>query len=634
MNPAYQSVLESLLPPELKWTESDLESSVTERLLKVAAATPDAPALTGLDGTRFTYAELRQAVIALAEQIVELTGDGPGRVAAYVDREHGAIISVLAILAAGKAYVPIDPVEANDRVSAKLDHAGAEVVVAPPSLLTRAGELVDQRRIVNRESLSTTAAITAPVRSGPEDLLNLVYTSGSTGLPKGVIQTQRNVLFDTAAGAGDMGTLPSDRFGLVMPLTMGGSISDMLGSLLNGASLHVFDLRNFGSAAMAPWMSDNAITMTHMAPTVFRRWMAELDPDDRYPKMRAIKLGGESVYHTDVAAFSRHFGPDCVLRNGLGTTETYLITALMLSPGDTVEDGIVPVGHPVAGKSVVIVDDAGSPLPDGEIGNITVIGDFLSPGYWLDEATTNLKYGVDTTTGIRTYQPGDLGRIRPQDGMLEHLGRSDDTVKINGNRVEVGEVEAALLDLESVTEAAVVAQPMGDGSSRLVAYVVSSDGVSQTQLRTTLAGRMPMHMVPSLFIQMETLPVLSFGKIDRRALPLPDGTRPELDVPYRAPSSDLERLVTSRAATLLQLDEVGADDDLFALGMDSLLATGLLASTGEELGRSLTLDVLLDNPTAAGLATRLAAAEGPEPEIDLESLVAELEDDERSELRS
>lgn len=626
MTAVTQSILESRLPPALAWTEEDLAGSVTDRLLKVAAVNPGATALVGLDGTRLTFAELRRAALTLAEEIVTRVGDGPGRVATYVDRGPGAVVAIFGILAAGKAYVPIDPAEATMRSSAKLKHSGAELLVAPPSLESSGRELVGEDRIVERNLSGTTGSLTAPGRSGPDDLLNLVYTSGSTGLPKGVIQTHRNVLFETATGTRDMGTLPTDRFGLVMPLTMGGSVSDMLGSLLNGAALHVFDFRNLGAAALARWISDEAINATHMAPTVFRRWMAELDPGVRYPEVRAVKLGGEPVYHTDAAAFNRHFGPDCVLRNGLGTTETYLITSMYVRPGDTVAEGILPVGYAVAGKSVAILDDEGKPVPDGEIGNVTVISDYLSPGYWHDEETTRFKYGVDPTTGVRTYQPGDLGRLRPDNGMLEHLGRSDDMVKINGKRVEVGEVEAALLELGTVSETAVVAQPSGDGTHRLVGYVVpASGGVNQAELRSALAERMPPHMVPSVFVELESLPVLSFGKVDRKALPLPDGQRPELGVDYRAPSTDEERVIAGHAAEILRLDEVGVDDDLFALGMDSLLATRLVALTGRSLGLNLTVDVLLDNPTVAGLAAEAATADSAGAEMDLASFVAELE---------
>jgi acyl-coenzyme A synthetase/AMP-(fatty) acid ligase len=174
-----------------------------------------------------------------------------------------------------------------------LEHSGAELLVAPPSLGASGRELVGEGRIVERTGTGTSGSLEAPARNSSDDLLNLVYTSGSTGLPKGVIQTHRNVLFETAAGTKDMGTLPTDRFGLVMPLTMGGSISDLLGSILNGAALHIFDFRNLGAAALAQWILDEAINATHMAPTVFRRWMAELDPDTQYPEVRAVKLGGE-----------------------------------------------------------------------------------------------------------------------------------------------------------------------------------------------------------------------------------------------------------------------------------------------------------------------------------------------------
>lgn len=607
------------------WSDADFAGSVIGRLERVIAGMPNHLALVDIDGVRLDYRELDAAMRAVAAEIVDRLGRGAGHVALYADLRAEAVIGMLGIVAAGKAYVPIDPAEPPSRTEAKLRSADLRVAVAPPSLAAAAAELFgDERVVVAKATPAGPGADPVPV--GPDADFNLIYTSGSTGAPKGVVQNHRNVMFDTAASTGLFPVGPADSFGLIVPLTFGASVSDVAGALLNGAVLDVCDVTRHGIDAMAGWMRDHAITVTHLVPTVFRRWMNVLGPDDRYPAMRMIKAGGEPLLRHDLESFSAHFDEGSILRNGLGTTETYLIAAEMLQSGDSWPDAILPVGFPAPGRSVAVLGEDGNEVAHGEVGQIAVTSRYLSPGYWRDPESTARAYRSDPDDpGIRTYLSGDRGRLRP-DGRLEHLGRIDDMVKVMGRRVELSEVETVLLEQPGVAEAAVAARPAPSGDNRLFAYLVA-DGRLPTPgaLRTALAATLPRHMIPAGFIEVDSLPTLPFGKVDRRALPDPDAVPPR---PYVAPRTEAEALVAATAAMLLERDTVGVDDDMFGLGLDSLTATQLVARLLAATGVELSVDVVFDGPTVAAVAAALDrddTAAGAAPES-LEVLLAEVEE--------
>ena len=613
----------------------ELEFSTPERLARVAVSVPEQLALVGPAGVSLSYRQLHNETLRLASEILNLIGPGPGHVGLLADLSVEAVVGMLGILAAGKSYVPLDPSEPPFAAANKMENALGELALAPSRLRESALRLFRQGGSVLSLDLAISQEPVPQLTVGPDEMFNLIYTSGSTGVPKGVIQTHRNVIFDTAASAAVYQTDPTDRYGLIVPLSFGASVSDVMGALLNGAQLHVLDLRRAGIDAMAAWMRSQRITVTHMVPTVFRRWMAALGTDDQYPDMRLIKAGGESLLRRDFEAFSLHFSDACILRNGLGTTETYLIAANLLRSGDNPEENILPVGTAAPGRVFSVVDSAGARLPKGEVGQIAVTSRYLSPGYWRNEEATARAYLPGAGGGDeRTYLTGDLGRILPE-GSLHHLGRVDDMFKIRGQRVDPAEVETVLLEHPGVAEAAVAAHASTDGENRLVAYVVADgDPPSANSLRALLSSRLPPHMIPTAFVPLTELPVLRFGKVDRRSLPPPGETQQSAEAEYMAPRTSIEEAIVRLGARLLGLERIGVNDDLFDLGVDSLVATQLVGRINQEVGAELTVDAVFEYPTAAGLAVQI----GKEPEstqaADLESILQELEALDEEQVRS
>jgi non-ribosomal peptide synthetase component F len=289
---------------------------------------------------------------------------------------------------------------------------------------------------------------------------------------------------------------------------------------------------------------------------------------------------------------------------------------------------VIPVGYPMAGRELFILGEQGQPLGPGEVGQIAVKSSYLSPGYWRQPELTAATFLPDPQgSEARIYLTGDMGRFRP-DGCLEHLGRKDDLVKIRGQRVELAEVEMALLALAEVREAVVVAQKRAEGDNRLVAYLVPrlQPPPSVTELRTALAQTLPDHMIPAAFLMMERFPLLSFGKVDRRALPAPDTARPDLSVAYQPPQTPTETGLVDLMAQVLKLDRVGIHDNFFELGGDSLLATQLVSRIQTEFGLELPVVNLFENPTAAALARLMVKAQAESlQDQELDQLLAELE---------
>ena len=607
------------------WSEDDLSRSVTDRFARVASALPERTALTDTAGRTMTYSRLAASTMSVARALLGF-GQTGSKVGLLSDLSIATIPGMLGIVAAGCAYVPVDSTESPQRAAKKLVAADARSIVVPAGLEALAGEMAPglPQITVDIDAVDDWDPSALP-RVKPDDHFNLIFTSGSTGEPKGVIQTHRNVLFDTRSSNEMFPYDTEDRFGLVIPMTFGASVSDVAGALLNGARLDLFDLKTQGLEEMTRWMDAQGITVTHVVPTVLRRWLMQVEVANAYPAMRLIKAGGEPLFRSDLELFGSRFGPEARLRNGLGTTETYLVAAAVFAPGDTVDSPIVPIGEPAPGRKVTIVDPDGRQVPRGEVGEIHVHSAYLSPGYWNDPAATASSFGeTEGDPARRTYRTGDLGRVRP-DGQLEHLGRVDDMVKVAGQAVHLTDVETSLVDVDGVIEASVVAVPNASGDTRLVGDVVTGDQFPGSgRARAILAERFPPHMIPSRIVVLDSLPTLPFGKVDRRALAMRQDT--DFDqTRYRAPESDLEEALAAAAASALGIERVGVDDDLFALGLDSLTAVQLVARVRGIAGVGLAIDAIFETPTIAALAEAVGDVPTDAAPIDLDSLLDEVE---------
>ena len=579
--------------------------SVGARFRRIAARYPERPALRTRRGA-LTYAELDRATAAIAHALLA-RGTAPESVIAFLDSDIAAAGAFVGTVRAGKRYVPIEPRLPDARVGAII--ADAEATVA----LTDAAHRDRLRRVAPaglsiidldpRGDLAPADAVhepAVPLRAHAW----IVYTSGSTGQPKGVLQTHGNLAQYVQTWVNALRMSPLDRLASMFTLSVNGGLHDLLIALGTGACHLGWDPARDGVADIGGWLRAERATIYSSVATVFRRVAAALAEDERFPDVRLVRLWGEPAYRRDFEAYRRHFSDASRLVNRLGASETGSIRWNFLSRADEVAGNALPIGWDAPGVRTELVDAAGRPVSPGEVGELVAIGRFLSPGYWRRPELTAAAFADDPEDpGARRYRTGDLGRLLP-DGCCVHMGRTDFQVKVRGNRVELDEIEQTLLRHPGVAEAVVVGVRADEDETRLVAYVVPRPGAAPTvtSLRQLLAAELPSAMLPMAFVALPALPQAPNGKVDRRALPAPDRVRPVLDVAYREPANDIERLVAGIWREVLDLDAVGADDNFLDLGGDSLRAMRVMSRLRPEIPEDIPLHALLEAPTVADTA--------------------------------
>ncbi len=585
-----------------------LETSIARRFEAQAARHPDRLALK----TRrhaLTYAELDAVANRIARAIAAHPGTAGDPVALIFDPGPLAIAAMLAALKAGRPYVPLDPSYPLARLDYIIRDSTASLVLTEAShAAALARTLVgDAAPIVDVESLDEAPAGPLAIASDPQAPALVIYTSGSTGQPKGVVQTHRTMLHDVMHYTNSGHFCPEDRFLLLSSISFADSLRTIYGSLLNGAALFPFDLRGEGLGALAAWMIEQRITIYRSIPTVFRHFVQSLAGDETWTDLRLIYLGAEPVRRTDAELYRRHFPRTCVLVNRMGTTETLTFRSFFLDHDTPVTGGTVPVGFPVPGHDVRVVDDDGTPLPPGTEGAIAIRSRYLSPGFWGRPDASRTAFAIDPLDDeVRVYKPGDLG-VMSADGCLEHTGRRDVQVKIRGHRIELSEVEAALVGLDGIGDAAVVVDHR-ETQDRLVAYIVPAGAAAPRPrtIRQLLAVRLPEYMLPAAYVVVSAMPTLPNGKLDRRALPSSLETKPAPTVPIALPRNSVEREITQAWAEVLEFDRVGIHDDFLDLGGDSLLLMRIVARIQARFGRGLWVEALWYATTVAGMADIVA----------------------------
>ena len=592
--------------------------SVGDRFEEQARAHPDRVAVK-TPGRTVRYGELDREANRMARGVLAAGASGKP-VAILMEKDAAKVAAILGVLKAGACYVPL---------SASYPRARNEQILADsraPVLLTDDANLETARRVAGSAGGPAVLDVSAGgswtsgeeaeaglgLEVSPDAYAYVLYTSGSTGRPKGIVETHRNLLHNVRNATNDQRYSRDDTILCANSFAFSGSLKNLFGALLNGGALAPFEVEREGLDALERRISEDGITVFEAVSTLFRQFAEGLPEGRVFPGVRLVRLGGEGVSARDYALFRAHFPESCVMINGYGVTETGTIRVFVMDreigPG---ADGTVPIGYPVEGVDVLLLDESGLEVPTGEVGEIVVRGAYLSPGYWNDPSATAAAFSP-ADGGLRLYRTGDLGRLLP-DGCLVHMGRSDSQVKIRGNRVELAEVELALSRAPGVKEGIVVARDDLPADRCLVGYVLPDRASGSTarapeprDLRLFLAGRLPSHALPSAFVVLEEWPVSPNGKLDRKALPPPSRQ-------YVAPRDEVERRLAEIWEDVMDIPSIGVVDDFFELGGYSLKASALLARVGEAFGVALPQDTLLRAPTIGAMAGLVAGGppEGP-----------------------
>ncbi|MCL3995529.1 non-ribosomal peptide synthase/polyketide synthase [Streptomyces lavenduligriseus] len=584
-----------------------------------AARTPDAEAVT-CGGERLDYATLDARSGRLAHRLAEL-GAGPETfVALALPRSTDLVVAVLAVLKTGAAYLPIDPALPAERVRHLLDDARPVTLVTTGQILADTGVPrvpLDDPEV--RADLARRPAAGPPRRALPESPAYAIYTSGSTGRPKGVVVPHANVVRLFTRTRAWFGFGPDDVWTLFHSYAFDFSVWELWGPLLHGGRLVIVP----EDTARSPedflrLLADERVTVLNQTPSAFYpliRADAELPEVSRRLALRTVVFGGEAL---DVARladwYARH--PDTAPRlvNMYGITETTVhVTYAPLDAPAARAGTASPIGTGIPDLRLYVLDGRLEPVPPGAVGELYVAGEGLARGYLNRPGLTATRFPADPfgRPGTRMYRTGDRARWRA-DGTLEYLGRADQQVKIRGYRIEPGEIEAALHRHPGVGAATVGAYEDAAGTRRLVAHVVGTGTgdravppPSAAELRAHLAGLLPAHMVPAAYVPLAALPLTANGKLDRRALPAPGPDGFAADAARTPPRTPAERLVAAAWTDVLDTDEVGADDDFFALGGDSILAVRVTSRLRAAFGTDISPRLLFTHSTLSGLAAEL-----------------------------
>ncbi|HEX8081109.1 MAG TPA: MupA/Atu3671 family FMN-dependent luciferase-like monooxygenase [Jatrophihabitans sp.] len=587
------------VPPEAWTTGGPAPDSPTLLHHGVLDHRSDAPAVVD-GGEVTTSAQLRDRAAAVAGAIAELEVPAGTPVAVLLPRGVDAVAAMLGVLAAGLPYLPLDPEQPAARLGHMVRKAGAAAVIT-----TAGAEVPGDLPPILMDRLADRASHT--VISGhpltPDDLAYVLFTSGSTGEPKGVLVEHRSISNTVGWHTRDLGVTAADRLSWFCSPGFDASVIEVWAALRAGASLHIIppSLR-YDPAGLRGWLIDTGITIAFVPTPMGEQLLAQPWPTDGSVALRHLVVGGDALHRRPPA------GAPFQLWNAYGPTEAAVVSTWAEVTADG--DGPPPIGRPVPGTWVRVVDEAGRQVKVGEPGELLIGGVQLARGYaepTPDQAARFTGAGED-----RCYRTGDVVRWSA-DGELEFLHRSDQQVQIRGFRVEPREAEHQLATLLGVREGAIRAWTDPEGTVRLAAYVVTAPGVTVADLRAELATRLPEYMIPATWEVLDALPLTPNGKLDRDALPEPAlGTS-------RPPAAGRRGGVEQRLAAVwmaeLGVDAVPPDATFFELGGHSLTAIRLVNRIRDELGVRLDVVDFLRRPTVRGLAGLLAPQLDPQPEV-------------------
>ncbi|MEA2693900.1 MAG: hypothetical protein QOJ16_3287, partial [Acidobacteriota bacterium] len=573
------------------------ESTLPDLFAEQAANAPDAVALVGGEES-LSYGELAARVLRLAARLRGL-GVGPEvPVGLFLERSPAMVVATLAVLEAGGAYVPLDPGHPAERLAGLLAATEVPVLLTQEQLLGRLPDHAAWVVLLDRGGRSAPAPepLSAAARPAAESLAYVMFTSGSTGAPKGVAVTHRGVV-RLVRGAGYARFGPEEVFLQLAPAAFDAATFEIWGALLNGGRLVIPAHGALSLAEIGETLGRHGVTTLWLTAGLFHE-MVERNLAG-LTSVRQLLAGGDALSPVLVERAVKGL-PGTRLINGYGPTEGTTFTCC-----ERVEAGFsgpaVPIGRAIANTEVAVVDGEGRAVPVEVAGELVAGGDGLARGYWGRPDLTAERFTPDPLSGragALVYRTGDRARFRA-DGRLEFLGRLDRQVKIRGFRIEPGEVEAALAAHPAVRQAVVVVREDRPGERRLVAYVVGAAGVD---LKGYLRERLPEPMVPAVFVSLPALPLTANGKVDRQALPAPEAPVGGQERPPRTPA---EEVMAGLWAEVLGIAAGGiaGRDGFFDLGGHSLLATRLVSKVREAFGVEMPLKAVFESPTLAGFTT-------------------------------
>lgn len=566
--------------------------------------TPEAIALV-YEAEQLTYHQLNQRANQLA-RVLQQQGVGPETIAGlWLERSLDLIVGLLGILKAGGAYLPLDPSWPTERVTQILQDAGAKVLVSQKALRDRLSGLslpvveldTEWEQIAQADSTNLSSATT------PANLAYVIYTSGSTGQPKGVAVEHQQISHYTLSILEKLNLPAGSAFATVSTLAADLGNTVIFSALCTGGCLHLISaLRSRDADAFADYCHQHPIDCLKIVPSHLKALLSAARPEAVLPRQRLI-LGGEAATW-ELVDQCQTLAPGCQILNHYGPTETTVgvLTYAVTSEPRPITTSVL-LGRPLGQTQVYVLDEHLQPVPVGIAGELYIGGPSVSRGYLNRDALTAERFIANPfiADAGRLYRTGDRVRYLP-DGNLEFLGRVDDQVKLRGFRLELGEIEAVLRQQATVREAVVILREDEPDHPRLVGYVVPASTTFEAEtVRQDLSRILPDYMVPAALVPLPELPLTPNGKVDRQALPRPEQQQLQPKI-FVAPRNPTEQMIAEIWAEVLGIEQVGIEDNFFALGGHSLMATQVVSRLRSAFQVEFSLQALFEAPTVAGIA--------------------------------
>lgn len=557
-----------------------------------------------------TYSELNQQANRIAHAILRVT-EGEAQPVGLMF-EHGVemVAALVGVLKSGSFYVPLDPTYPQNRLKFMARDSGLRIVITDDANASTARKLLgeDIQTFLPGSLPGDIPESNPDIDITPDDYAYLLYTSGSTGNPKGVIENHRDVKWFANTFLRNDWVSPSDVASGFWSLSFSGLAASLFMCLLGGATLLVIEPKVVGAKRLLELIRSNKVTMLSMGPPLFRKLLEIDNLRDGMPHIRVGRFGGSGADRADIENFL-NWAPRAVLRHSFGASEMKHISSYILTADSELHGESIPIGYTIDGVEVLLLDEDGNEVQEGEVGEMVLCSRYICPGYWnLSDLTAERFYGDEPGGTNRYFKTGDLG-MRDSNGCLFHRGRKDFQVKVRGYRVEIPEVEENLKAIAGVKDAAVVGQPDGNGDTTLVSFIIpDGDMPATSSLRHELSDSLPHYMMPSKFIEIDRMPETTNGKLDRKAFPMVEsktGTVSSNLSEIKAPTTETEKRLCQIWEDALNKKSIGVDEDYFDIGGDSLMAAVIFDQVFRVFGRRIAINSLFEAPTVTELAAMI-----------------------------